>query len=290
MNSIIFLLVFLFSFQAFSQTILLRASGTSQTTFQEFLQTHPEFVSFIDHALSRAQKNSSQEARLFQLGDSAQQDILATLPELKKIQMEAPLTLISLRYLRDLSEAALGRQKIPVTAKQELLYIYCKSVSLLNEGPILFNCPAQFTSLQKLFKKYPHLQKVQIETMAFGATDTVSLAPNTPYQWTLLSDTQKPVSFFGTFEQLMNQQFSFENFVEGNCDSYSIRDLDFDLMTRGLVYFNNDCQVRLQAGTSKEKWYENRKTWIYTAGALALGGLVYAMKDKKLMIDSSVFK
>lgn len=289
MKSFVFLLVGLFAVPTFSQTVLLRAPGASPVAFQQFLETHPNAVSFIDHTLSRAQKNTSQEARLFQLGDSAQQDISTTLSELKKIQMEAPLTLISLRYLRDLSEKAL-EQKVSISTRQELTHIYCKSVSLLNEGPILFNCAAQYTSLQKLFKKYPQVARVQIETLALTAADSVSLAPNTPYQWTLLSNAQKPVSFFGTFEQLMNQQFSFENFVEGDCGSHSIRDLDFDLTTRGLVYFNNECQARAQAGTEQEKWYENRKTWIYTAGALVVGGLVYAMKDKKLMIDASALK
>nr|WP_295900188.1 hypothetical protein [uncultured Bdellovibrio sp.] len=289
MKNLLIPFLFLTPLNVFAQSILLQAPGASAGSYQEFLKSHKEVISYVEHTQSHLSKNEAQEAQLFQLGDSFNQDITSTITQLKKIQNEGPLTLLSLRYVRDLTEKSLNL-KTTTQERQELLHFYCKSVALLSEGPVLFPCPTQFTSLQKLAKKYPNLEKVFIESQGFSAEETVPLSPKTAYQWTLVSNSQSPVSFFGTYEQLLNQQFAFEYLAEGTCDGFSTKDLDLELMNRGVIYFSNECTPRIQSNEKKKSWVAEHKPWLYTAGALVLGGIIYSMKDKKMVINTSSLK
>lgn len=289
MKNFLLPLLFIFPSNVFAQSILLQSPGSSSTAYQAFLKSHKDSISFVDHTQVRLQKNERQETRLFQLGDSFSQNVQTTVTQLKAIQNEGPLTLLSLRYVRDLTEKSLAL-KISPTERQELLHFYCKSVALLSEGPVLFPCPTQFTSLQKLAKKYLNLDKVFIESQGFTLEDTAPLSPKTAYQWTLVSNSQTPVTFFGTFEQLLNQQFVFANFVDGGCEGFTTRDLDFELTNHGVLYFSDECVRRIQSHEEKKSWVAEHKTWLYTAGAIVLGGIVYSMKDKKMVINTSSFK
>lgn len=291
MKILITIWIGLISCTGFAQTILLQAPGSSSEKYAAFLQSHRESVSVTDFTLRKIQNNSVQENQLFQLSDTFSQNVSVALEKIKSIQSEAPLTMISLRYIRDLTEKSLAL-KPSQQERQELLHLYCKSAALLNEGPSAYPCPSKVVSLKLLKKKYPQLENIFVESFSFPADekDSITMAPQTPYQWTLLSNVHRPVRFFGTFEQLLNQQLSFENWIDGTCDGFSSKDLDFDLAHRGIVYFSDDCQKKALPLEDKKSWVSENRHWLYAAGIAVAGGLIYAMKDKRLVINTSAFK
>lgn len=282
-------LIFLFApVTALAQTVLLQAPGSSPSSYREYLKAHPEMISFVASIQERLQKNPFQEKKLFQLADSFTENVDPTVAQLKEIQSEGPLTLLSLRYMRDLSEKSLAL-KITAAQRQELMHFYCKSSALLGEGPEIYKCPAQIVMLKHIAKLYPQVEKVFVESRLFDVEETSPLSPKTAYQWTLVSNTHKPINFFGTFEQLINQRFTFENQIEGSCEAFSTAQLEMDLINRSAVYFSDTCVGRANTLPEKKSWFAENKTWVYTAGAILLGGLAYSMKDKKLVIDTSAF-
>ncbi|WP_415062112.1 hypothetical protein [Bdellovibrio sp.] len=291
MKNFIFITLMILPLVSWGQSILIRSAGTSEASFKEFLLKHPQSLEFMVYQTSRVQNNSDQETRLFKLGDSFLQNPSMTLNQIKSLQTEAPLTLLSLRFIRDLSWKALIRE-IPTQERREWLYLYCKSRTLLKEGPELFACPTEIASLSALKKKYPVIEKVLVESFTWELHENseVVISKQTPYQWTLLSNAHHPISFFGTYEQLLNQQLVFENLVEGSCDGFSLRNLDFELTARGLFYFSDSCTRRAPPSPEKSSWMSDKKTWMYVAGAVLAGGLLYSMKDKTLVIDTNPLK
>lgn len=288
MKLLLIYLLTISSLIAKAENILLQAPGTSPKQYQQALETHKGAISNVEFVHRKILKNEAQELRLYQLGDTAEQKTEETLKQLKLIEKEGPLTLTSLRYIRDLSEKVLS-MKISSAERLELRYFYCKAGTLLNEGPLLYPCSTQFTSLQALTAKFPQIEKVFIEAFSFNPQEMAPLSPKTAYQWTLATNTGAPIHFFGTFEQLLNQHFIFEDYISGTCEEYSLNNMDFELTQQGLIFFSSNCLKR--ASNSNEKsWVEKNKPWIYTAGALVLGGLIYSMKDKKLVINSSLIQ
>lgn len=266
-----------------SETVLIRAPQASPTEFSLFLQQHRDLVSFMDFNLREIQKNPQQESQLFQLGDSLTQDPSASISQIKGIQSQSPLTLLSLRYIRDLTERSLAR-KVDSSDRQELLQLYCKSAILLQEGPLLFPCSAVTLMPTDLQRMYPQIENVVIESSVFSTRESISLNENTPYQWTLLSNAQKPLRFYGTFQQLLNQRFLPENLVEGNCEEYKFGDPGFTALNLHSIFFSQACIHNSNRSKSEKSWISERKPWFYAVAALALGGLVYALKDKTLVV------
>ena len=265
-----------------AQSILIKAPGSSPTRYQEYLRSHPEAQSWIQYIQNSLEKNRPQEEKLFQVADSLPQDVANTLQRLKSLQGDSAWTLASLRYVRDLSHQLL-EQKITSAQQDELVYFYCKADALLQEGPGLHKCPSQIIELKQLQKKYPAIEKILIESQSFLPETTVGLAPRTTYNWTLATSSHKPVHFYGTFEQLMNQHLIFENIIDGSCEGFSVQDPDFETATRGTVFFSDDCVRSLKAQKNSQPWLQENKTWVYTAGAIILGALVYSStKGKKI--------
>lgn len=288
----IFFLIIFFTSESWARTILIQAPVSSNLQYKEFLNTHSEVQSFSDFVEARLQKNQNQESQLFKLGDLFNQNISETLRTLKTIQSEGPLTLLSLRYIRDLTEKALA-QKNSTAERQELVHLYCKSSLLLNEGPISYSCPSQYISLSLLKKSYPQLVRVSIETVPIDIEnkENVLLSQQTTYQWTLLSNSHSPIHFFGTFQQLLNQQFQFEDLINGACEGFSHQNLDLEIINEGSVFFSDTCQKRVKPFDDKKSWASENKTLLIVAGSLIVAGLVYNYtKGKKYVIDMTALK
>lgn len=286
MKSLFAILATFLTLSAQAQGIVLRAPGSSPAKFDEFMQSRSEATSFMDHTQGSLQKNSLQEEKLFQLADLSTQDSFTALQKIKQIQSEAPLTLTSLRYVRDLTDRLLD-QKNSNTLQLELLHTYCKATALLNEGPTLRSCPSEVVSLKQIANKFPTVEKILVESQRFSLDDNLALSPKTAYQWTLLSNAYVPVHFFGTFEQLMNQHFSFENLIEGSCEGFSSSVQDFETSNRGVVFFNENCLRKIAKASDKGSWVEDNKPLLYTAGAIIVGSLIVASAAKGKRIDWS---
>lgn len=289
----IFSSLILLNLSCWARNILLQAPTSSDIQYREFLDSHRDLQSFSDHSEAQLQKNQHQESQLFKLGDVFNQNIPATLQIFKDVQSESPLTLLSLRYMRDLSEKALSLQKNSLQERQELLYLYCKSSLLLNEGPVLYSCPSQYVSLILLKKRYPQVVRVLIETMPITIEnkETLLLSQQTAYHWTLLSNAHFPIKFYGTFQQLLNQQFQFESLINGDCEGFSHQNLDFEIINEGSVFFSSDCQKRVKPFEDKKSWVAENKNILLVAGGLLITGLIYNhAKGKKYVIDTTSLK
>lgn len=280
------------SCSSWARTILVQAPFSSPSLYNGFLNSHENIVSFSDYIKNKLQKNSSQESQLFKLGDYFSQNVQETIQSVKTIQSESPLTLLSLRYIRDLSEKALLQKNLG-NEKIELLHFYCKTSLLLNEGPILYPCNKQFVPLVALKKQYPYITQVLLETVPFGFEEkaTVAVSAQTSYQWTLLSNTHAPIHFFGTFQQLLNQQLPAEPLIQGDCEGFTYQDLDFEVVNEGIVFFSDTCQKKVQPFEDKKSWVSENKNLLITAGGLVAAGLLYNyMKGKKIVFGTSSFK
>ena len=280
MKSLVVVFATFIAVSAPAQSIVIRAAGSSPHKFNEFMLSRSEASSFMDYTQLSLQKNSVQEDKLFQLADLTHQDSSAALQQIKQIQSEAPLTLTSLRYVRDLTDRLL-EQKNATPLQLELLHTYCKAAALLNEGPLLRSCPSQVVALKQIGKKFPSVEKVLLESQSFSLDENLGLSPKTAYQWTLMSNAHTPVRFFGTFDQLMNQHFAFENLVEGSCGGFSSNVQDFETSNRGVVFFNANCLHKMAKANDKGSWIEENKPLLYTAGAIILGGIIYASAKGK---------
>ncbi|WII73148.1 hypothetical protein QJS83_04580 [Bdellovibrio sp. 22V] len=286
MRIFLLLLPLLVAVHGKAETILIQAPGSSPGRFREYLDSQKSTLPYSAFVLRGLQKNDLQEQRLFQLADSLESDLTNVWINLKNIQTTSPLTITSLRYLRDFTENILKRN-LSANEKTEAVHLYCKTASLLNEAPGAFRCPTEVVLSSTLKKAFPSVDVIAIESLAYSVSEDWSfqIAPQTAYQWTLVSNSQKPVQFYGTFEQLLHQHFVFTNLIEGTCEQFSNQELEFELLQRGRIFFDSQC-VRNADLTDRKTWIESNKPWLYTAGVVLLGGLVLSLQDKSLVINS----
>jgi hypothetical protein len=156
------------------------------------------------------------------------------------------------------------------------------------------NCATQFVSLEHLRRKFPNAEKVLIESLGFGLTDLASpvIASQMSYHWTLISNSGKAVSFYGTYDQVFQQSFTFSDIVSGTCDGFTADFDDLSLQTEARIYFSDSCQKNsaLPLEPSKLAWVQEERTWWIAAGLVVLGGVVYSLKDKKISINPNGLK
>ncbi|KHD89144.1 MAG: hypothetical protein OM95_04775 [Bdellovibrio sp. ArHS] len=283
----IFLIAFFLPAISSGQNIVLQSPSANPVEYENSIDRNPDTQSWIHYLEKSLQSNSSQEDRFLKLGDDFPEHTDRVLISLKELQQQAPMTLISLRFARDLSEKALAQNLSPAD-KKEFQHLYCKGVVLLNEGPARFPCSTEYISLAKLAKKYSFHKVVLIESVPVPLNEksALELSPQTAYHWTLASNSHTPVRFYGTYNQLMNQHFVSEPAVEGSCGQFSHRLDDFDILHRASVFFDTSCMQRLKQDEIKKSWVTEKKTWLYIAGAMALGGLVYSLKDKEVTVNT----
>lgn len=261
------------------------APGASPLEYQQFLKSQPQFISYIQFQREKALSNSTQEQKILQLGDAKNEHLSMALIHLKGLQTEAPLSLTSLRFIRDLTEAALDKKMNSLEAR-DLKNLLCKTALLLNEGQPAQSCPTAYVDFEKLRKNFPQVEEVLIESMGFSSQHPshVPIAKDTPYQWRLLSNSYKLIYFYGTYDQLLQQVFRFQSLVEGSCDRFSLQTEEFSIQAPAEVFFSEQCHKISHTAPSAAPWYKKKRTWIYSAGALALGILAYSLKDKKINV------
>jgi hypothetical protein len=282
-------LIFCSAAFAHAEGILLKSSSVSAKEFDSFLADKKDLISYVDHYYSKLLSNSSQEQRLFALGDSVEQNISDVLRQVENIQMEFPQTEISLKFSHDFAEKL---KPLAKTAgdKDRVEKLFCKSLSLQKDTDFA-GCHKKVLDLRTLKLAYPQAEYLLIETQKISLKDqtTIEIAANVSYFWTLLSNAHKPVTYYGTFDQLLLQNFSFDNLVDGSCEGFSASVNDFEVNQRGLIFFNKACLKKLDRTDNQSSfsaWVSDNRKWLYTAGVI-LGGaaIAYTMKDKTIVMD-----
>lgn len=280
-------IAFVLTSQSALAAIVIRAPGASPMEYSQFLSSHPELKTYARFLVEKNQNNQRQEEELFSLGEHIQKQPDDTLNKLKRLQADLPLSATSIQYVFDLSKKGLESTK-SASAKKEFKKLYCKSGTLMT--PPVQDCEIMTVDFKAIQRQWPQTDIVMIESVAFNLGDAVFLeiSSENQYHWTLLSDAQKPVHFYGTYQHLMRQQFSLEDLTQGTCSGYSANFDDFVLNSEGMIFFNKNCAKMASAPQGPQnvsEWIEKNKTWVYPLGALLIGGAAYALKNKTLVIE-----
>lgn len=288
------LTAFLILIASISQArILIQAASANSQDFQNFLRLHPEIKSYQDHVLENLQNYPSQEHALFELADLAHEDRIRGIEQIDRLNRERPLTPLSLRFVGDLTEQWI-KQSATKDRLPEIQTLHCKARSLQHrKDTALMGCRLETVSTELLKARYPQMDSLIVESFApFSLGQKLSLVAGAKYHFTLTANSQQPVHFYGTFQQLQEQTLPTKNLLNGTCELPSIQVPDFALMNEGVLYYSKDCQ-RLSKDlpvASTEGWWQRNKRWVYPTAAIIFAAGLYALKDKTLVIDTSSIK
>jgi hypothetical protein len=185
----------------------------------------------------------------------------------------------------------------PMTAdqKKQLQNLYCRWALLDGKqdetGSI--SCPAQMVDLMKIKNLFPFTSKIMIEDKEFDLRLQLQASALTEgvYNWRILSDSHKALSFHGRFSELLAMSGQPEKLVQGDCDSFTHSLDDLEVLSRGWVFFNENCKKSLKAPETSTiaKWYEENKSWVVPVGIAVLSAAAYQLRDKKLVITKPHF-
>ena len=288
-----FICCFEFQQQALAQSStrpLILSAGTSPQAYQQFINQHANMISLADYF---ATIQPRKDEKVYALADHLEDPADQLLGEIQNIYKETTLTEDALIFLRDLLDKA-GSKTLTSSQRKIWQTLSCFNDNLLapDENSACKTEKTKLTDLQKLF---PWAEAIRIENrfIRLQASGEIALLPTAAYHFQILSNTHKTVLFNGTLNQLKQQSFQPEPWISGNCDEFTSTVDDFTLHEQALVFFNDSCLQPLKNPTQKssaKRWMIENKNWLYAGGAFVLGAVVYGMRNKKLVIDSSGFQ
>jgi hypothetical protein len=269
---------------------LILAAGTSPQNYLQFLAQHPELTSITDYLAGLQPGN---EERVYALADHLEDPADQLLGEVENLHRELTLSENALLFLRDLLDKAGAKTLTPSQRK------IWQNLSCLNDNLLALDeskiCKFEKTQLSELQKIFPWAEGLRIESrfIRLQSQGQIAFILGASYHFQILSNTHKSTTFYGTLAQLKQQSFQPEAWVSGNCDEFTTTVDDFALQEQGSVFFNDTCVQSLKNPIQKssvKRWAQENQNWLYAGGAFVLGAIVYGMKNKKLVIDTSGFK
>lgn len=270
--------------------ILIRAPQASTENFMTFLSGHGG-TSLSDYQASRIRSNPRQEEKLFALADLPAGEVSTALVSINSLRSEGPLSELSLRFLKDLTARWLSLLG-PSPARAEVHHLFCAVSLLLKSQPQ--DCQSHTENLSELHRKAPWAEQLMVEGLAhsISAEGHFFLQPEGRYHFTLLSNSHDKFQFYGTYQELLQQEFTSRPLTDGVCEGFATNTDDLTLQMQASVYFSDGCVKVLHetAPPQTPGWFERNKLWIYPAAALVMGAGVFALKDKKVVIDSPALR
>ena len=271
-----------------SRPLILSAS-VSPLTYQQFLAQHPGFTSVADFQASLAPQS---DEKVYALADHLEDPADQLLGEIENLHKEISFNENSQLFLRDLLDKA-GTK--PLTASQRKIWqaLSCLTDNLLGLEDST-QCKTDKIPVSEIQKIFPWADGIKMENrfIRLQGQGKIAAVPAASYHFQILSNTHKTVFFYGTLAQLKQQSFRPETWVSGNCDEFTTTVDDFSLQEQGSVFFSEACVQSLKNPAQKstlKRWAQENKNWLYAGGAFVLGAVVYGMKNKKLVIDTSGF-
>lgn len=283
------LLVFLAVTTQAQEIIFIQAPGASSLDFNEVAKHTKGVQSILDLHKERIQKNPLQEEKFFTLGEQLGRPAAELILEIENFHKMAPLTEVSLNFLKDLSEKVLAGN-LKTSENTFFKNLSCQS-QLLTEDAANVSCRTSKVDLSALRRQWPQAQVLMLEGKMIPLEDLTlppEILPSSLYHWILLSNTAQSLSFYGTYEHFLQQRLIMENYIDGTCQGFSANVDDFQIASKALVFFSKDCSKRLQRPlqkTSFAEWIDNNKKWVYPLGGVILGGVIFATQGKTLVID-----
>nr|BFD64208.1 hypothetical protein BdHM001_28890 [Bdellovibrio sp. HM001] len=276
--------------------ILVQGPGTSPKEFENYLSLNPRVQSFQKFTIEEMQNQPAQEQKLFALADLPPSDIQSGLETVEQINRKTALSSLSLQFLKDLLGRWLAVTPQSKFTKSSVTQLSCKVNFLLGENAASSECPLEQVDLKELRIRNSWADTLMVESVVYPLEDNrrLLLISSARYHFTLLSNTHKPVSFYGTYAELRAQHLTSTGLVSGTCESFQADIENMTVLNQGSVFWGPQCLRRLPEGQdsdlSERSWIQRNKAWLYPTAALLIGGGIYAMKDKKLVIDTSSFK
>lgn len=268
---------------------LILSAGVSPLTYQQFLAQHPGFTSVADFLASLP---SQSDEKVYALADHLEDPADQLLSEIENLHKEISLNENSQLFLRDLLDKAGAK---PLTASQRKIWqgLSCLIDNLLGLEDSS-QCKTDKIPISEIQRIFPWAEGLKIENrfIRLQGHGKIVLVPAASYHFQILSNTHKTVFFYGTLAQLKQQSFQPEAWVSGSCDEFSTTVDDFSLQEQGSVFFSDACVQSVKNPVQKstlKRWAQENKNWLYAGGAFVLGAVVYGMKNKKLVIDTSGF-
>lgn len=291
MKTPIMILILLLATTAQAQ-VLIQAPSASPAEFKKFLQENPTVRSLGDVQIEKLQQAPDQEQQLFPLADLSASEIPQGLETVNRLNQQSALSKLSLQFLLDLTLKWQNGKNTP-QVQSSVKTLHCK-FSLLQDESNPTTCAVETVSLENLKKLNPWMKAVAVESQVIPLDENAHLkiVTDASYHFTLISDSHRAIDFYGTFAQLLQQTSQPQALVEGGCGGFQsqIEDISLSLMAR--VFFTPSCvQATNQADEETEKsWVQRNKKWLIPTAAILVGGGIYAMKDKKIIIDKPSFK
>ncbi|AFY02901.1 hypothetical protein [Bdellovibrio bacteriovorus] len=291
MKTPIAILLFLLATAAQAQ-VLIQAPSASPAEFKKYLQENPSARSYSDVQTEKLQQAPQQEQQLFQLADLSPSEIPQGLETLNRLNQQSALSSLSLQFLQDLT-SKWQSGKLSPQAQSSVRNLHCK-FSLLQDESSLTICAVETVSLENLRKLNPWMKALAVESQPIPLEESsrLKIVTEAPYHFTLISDSHASISFYGTFAQLLQQTNHPQALVEGGCGGFQSQIDDINLSLQARVFFTASCvQATNQADEETEKsWVQRNKKWLIPTAAILVGGGIYALKDKKVIIDKPSFK
>lgn len=284
MNKVILLLLF---FSSLSEgRILIQAPGADSDAFLKHLRNYGG-TSLSEYNADRIRRNSRQEERLFAFADLPANETARALKAIADLRSEGPLSELSLRFVTDLSTRWLSQTNSSQVAK-EVRQLHCETSLLLRMQPK--DCAVRMQSLSELHHKALGFNLLMVEGVGYFL-DSEGHFPsmeNSRYHFTLLSNSYRPIHFYGTYEELMQQKLPAEPMIRGTCLAFTSDMEDISLQMQASAYFSEVCIKALHEIPTPQAsgWLERNRKWVYPTAALLLGAGAYALKDKKIIIEA----
>jgi len=263
--------------------ILIQAPGTSPVEFQKVLSSQSHLISYTQSRVEAYQTNTGQEDRIYSFSDEIPFSISRFLQNIRELRAESPLSATSWSFLADFLPRVEISTVLPSqrAAFQDLI---CQA-QLFTGKSVFMKCNQETISLRSLKSVFPQLETLYVEGRSFSLEDQLALPKTSELHWVLLSNSYKEIHFWGSFEQLRRQQFRFEELVSGSCDAFSMKESNFDLTTRGSVFFSSSCLRRASEPIKEVSWMDRNKYWVIPVGAALVGAAAYQMKDRPMIIE-----
>lgn len=270
--------------------ILIKSPQASTESFSTFLRSHEE-TSLSDYHAGRLRSNPQQEEKLFALADLPDSEVLQGLASIARIRSEGPLSELSLRFLMDLSARWISQMGAS-PAREEAHRLFCETSLLLKSQPQ--NCQYRIQPLSELHRKAPWADQLLVEGVshALSAEGHIATGIDGRYHFTLLSNSHHKVHFYGTYQEMLQQDLSSKPLIEGTCEGFTTNTDDLALQMQARVYFSEGCVRALHEVASPQApgWFERNKKWIFPAAAVVIGAGVYTLRDKRIVIDSTALR
>jgi hypothetical protein len=235
------------------------------------------------------QENEAQEQKVFELSELIEMNPSVLIEIINNLTSKEVLTQTSLSFLNDLSSKMLTRNlsKLEVSYFQNLI---CKFSTLSRElSPE--SCKKSKVDMGTLRRQWPRAQILLIESRHFLLDDFgAEINSQSNYHWTLISNSNKAIVFYGTYEQFISQHFNFESLAAGTCQSHSSNITDLELSSRSLVFYNKNCLaspfVEPIEKMNTANWFSKNKNWLYPFGAILIGGAALQLQNKVLVFNN----